>query len=220
MTDLDLTAARENMLEQQLRTWEVLNNDILETLESLPREHFAPAAYRNLAYADMQIPIGHGEVMLEPKVEGRLLQAVDPQAEDRVLEIGTGTGYLTACLARMAGHVTSIDLYPEFIDTAKAHLDREAIKNVRLEAGDAATGWNDGNHYDVIIVTGSLPELHHGFHQRLSDGGRLFLITGQAPIMEALLITRVGDNQYATESLFDTFAPALVGAPITQHFSL
>ncbi len=220
MTDLDLTAARENMVEQQLRTWEVLNGEILETLDSIPREHFTPQAYRNLAYADMQIPIGHGEIMLEPKVEGRLLQAVDPQSQDRVLEIGTGTGYLTACLAKMAGHVTSVDLYPEFIEAAQAHLHREGVKNVHLETGDAATGWNDGNHYDVIIVTGSLPELHQGFHQRLTDGGRLFLITGQAPIMEALLVTRVGEHQYSTESLFDTFAPALVGAPITRHFSL
>ena len=220
MTELDLKTARENMVEQQLRTWEVLNDQILETLESIPREAFTPQTYRNLAYADMQIPIGHGEVMLEPKVEGRMLQALDPQADDRILEIGTGTGYLTACLARLGGHVTSIELYPEFIEMAKKHLEREAVKNVRLESGDAARGWNDGNHYDVITVTGSLPELHQGFHQSLTEGGRLFVITGQAPIMEALLITRVSENQWSTESLFDTFAPSLVGAPITQHFSL
>ena len=220
MTDLDLAEAKANMVEQQLRTWEVLNERILDTLERVPREHYAPAKYSNLAYADMQIPLGHGQVMLEPKVEGRLLQALDPQPNERALEIGTGTGYLTACLGEMAADVTSVDLYPEFTELAASNLKKQAIENNRLETGDAALGWDDGRRYDVIAVTGSLPELHQGFHRSLTQGGRLFLIVGQPPIMEAVLITRVGEDQWARESLFDTSAPALVGAPVTRSFAV
>jgi protein-L-isoaspartate(D-aspartate) O-methyltransferase len=158
--------------------------------------------------------------MLEPKVVGRLLQALDPQPNERALEIGTGTGYLTACLGEMAADVTSVDLYPEFTELAASNLKKQAIENNRLETGDAALGWDDGRRYDVIAVTGSLPELHQGFHRSLTQGGRLFLIVGQPPIMEAVLITRVGEDQWARESLFDTSAPALVGAPVTRSFAV
>ncbi|MBY5268526.1 protein-L-isoaspartate O-methyltransferase family protein [Spiribacter salinus] len=220
MTDVDLASARENMVGQQLRTWEVLNERVLDILERIPREHFTPSAYANLAYADMQIPLGEGEVMLEPKVEGRLMQALDPHPHERVLEIGTGSGYLAACLAQMASHVTSVELHPAFSENAQKTLDREGVRNVHLETGDAARGWDDGRQYDVIAVTGSLPELHEGFHRALTPGGRLFVIHGKPPIMEALLITRVGEDQWSRESLFDTSAPPLVGAPVTRTFSL
>jgi len=220
MTEVDLAVARENMVEQQLRTWEVLNERILDLLERIPREHFTPKAYTNLAYADMQVPLGHGEVMLEPKVEGRLLQALDPQPHERALEIGTGSGYLSTCLAQLCGHVTSVDIRPDFTDMAQENLERNGVHNVHLETGDACRGWDDGRQYEVIAVTGSLPEHHDGFQQRLTQGGRLFMIVGKPPIMEALLITRVGEDQWATESLFDTSAPALVGAPSTQPFDL
>ncbi|MEX0375099.1 protein-L-isoaspartate O-methyltransferase family protein [Spiribacter pallidus] len=218
MTDLDLAEAKANMVEQQLRTWEVLNERILDTLERVPREHYAPAKYSNLAYADMQIPLGHGQVMLEPKVEGRLLQALDPQPTEKTLEIGTGAGYLTHCLAQLSAHVTSVELFPDLREQAEHNLQRAGVDNIHLHTGDAARGWSDGRHYDVIAVTASLPEMHPGFHQSLSMGGRLFLIVGQPPIMEAVLITRVGEDQWATESLFDTSAPALVGAPVSQPF--
>ena len=220
MTDVDLTSARENMVEQQLRTWEVLNEHILETLDKLGRERFTPKAFRNMAYADMQIPIGHGQVMLEPKVEGRLLQALDPRPDDRVLEIGTGTGFLTACLAKLSHHVTSVDLYPEFTKLAQHNLTEAGISNFHLETADALNGWADDRRYEVIAITGSLPELHRHFHESLTIGGRLFVISGTAPIMEARLITRIANDQWASESLFDTFAPALLGAPVTTHFSL
>ncbi len=220
MTDVDLASARENMVEQQLRTWEVLNERVLEVLEQLPREQFTPQRHRNLAYGDLQIPLGHGEVMLEPKVEGRLLQALDPQPGDRALEIGTGSGFLSACLARLCMHVTSVDIHADFTETARQHLDSQGVRNVHLETGDAALGWDDGRRYNVIAVTGSLPELHEGFHHSLTIGGRLFVIHGQPPIMEALLITRVEEDQWAVESLFDTSAPPLVGAPFTRQFAL
>lgn len=220
MTDVDLASARENMVGQQLRTWEVLNERVLDILERIPREHFTPSDYANLAYADMQIPLGHGEVMLEPKVEGRLLQALDAHPHERALEIGTGSGYLAACLAQMAMHVTSVDIRPEYTEAARKVLDRQGVRNVQLETGDAARGWDDGHRYDVIAVTGSLPELHEAFHHALTLGGRLFVIRGKPPIMEAMLITRVGEDQWASESLFDTSAPPLVGAPVTRTFSL
>ncbi|AUB79277.1 protein-L-isoaspartate O-methyltransferase [Spiribacter roseus] len=220
MTDVNLATARDNMVEQQLRTWEILNERVLEVMHRMPRDRFTPSAFANLAYADMQVPIDHDQVMLEPKVVGRLLQALDPQPNERALEIGTGTGYLTACLGEMAADVTSVDLYPEFTELAASNLKKQAIENNRLETGDAALGWDDGRRYDVIAVTGSLPELHQGFHRSLTQGGRLCLIVGQPPIMEAVLITRVGEDQWARESLFDTSAPALVGAPVTRSFAV
>lgn len=220
MTEVNLATARENMVEQQLRAWEVLNERVLDVLAKLPRDRFTPTEFVNLAYADMQIPLPKGEVMLEPKVVGRLLQALDPQPDERALEIGTGSGYVTACLSEMAAEVTSIDLYPELTEMASSNLKKQGLENNQLVTGDAARGWNDSRRYDVIAVTGSLPELHQGFHHSLTEGGRLFLIIGQPPIMEAVLITRVGADQWSRESLFDTSAPALVGAPVTRSFAV
>ena len=220
MTDVNLATAQENMVEQQLRTWDVLNERVLEVMQRLPRHDFVPTAFRNLAYADMQLPLGSDQVMLEPKIEARLLQALDPQPNENVLEIGTGTGFLTACLGEMAAEVTSVDLYSGFTQLASSNLKQAGIENVYLETGDAALGWNDGQRYDVIAVTGSLPELHQGFHHSLTAGGRLFLILGKPPIMEAVLITRISDDQWSCESLFDTSVPTLVGAPVTRNFAV
>ncbi len=220
MTEVNLERARFNMVEQQVRPWEVLNDRILDVLEALPREDFVPAEYRNLAYADLQLPLPHDEVMLEPRVEARMLQALDPQPGERALEIGTGTGYFAACLGRLAGEVTSVDIHESFRELAAEHLASRGVENVRLEVGDAAAGWDDGHRYDVIAVTGSLPELHEGFHRTLAIGGRLIVVVGQPPIMEALLITRVADDQWATESLFDTSIPPLRGARATPRFEL
>lgn len=215
---MDVEHARFNMVEQQIRTWEVLDPRVLEVLQYTPRERFVPDHLRNLAFSDMNLPIGHDEVMLAPKQEGRIAQAAELGPGERILEIGTGCGYLTACLARLCGHVTSVDLYDDFLQQAGDRLKREAIRNVTLTKGDAAAGWNDGNRYDAIIVGGGLPELHHGFHHALTIGGRLVVIVGEAPIMEGLLITRVGEDQWANESLFDTWLPPLVNAPRTRHF--
>ena len=220
MANLDFERARFNMVEQQIRTWEVLNERVLDILRAVPRERFVPAQYRQLAFADRQIPLPHDQIMLEPKIEARILQAVDPQPSEQVLEIGTGSGYLTACLARMAAHVTSVDIFPDFKEMAQANLAAQGISNVTLETGDAALGWDDGRRYDVVVVTASLPEMHRGFHQSLNIGGRLFLIVGTAPVMEALLITRIAEDQWMQESLFETYAPALINAPVTKTFAL
>lgn len=220
MAELDFERARFNMVEQQIRPWDVLDARVLEVFESLLREAFVPKRHRNLAYADIQLPLPHDEVMMEPRLEARLLQALDPRPDECALEIGTGTGYLTACLARLAGQVTSVDIQVEFRDLAAAQLSAQAIRNVCLEVGDAAQGWDDGQRYDAIAVTGSLPELHRGYHHSLSIGGRLFVIVGERPIMEALLITRVGENQWATESLLDTSIRPLRNARRTERFEL
>jgi len=218
MAELDFEQARFNMVEQQIRTWEVLNDRVLDILRTVPRELFVPKAYRQLAFADLSIPLAHEQVMLEPKVEARILQALDPKPSEQALEIGTGTGYFAACLAHMAAHVTSVDIFADFTELAGNNLKARAISNVTLETGDAALGWNDGRRYDVIAVTSSLPELHQGFHQSLNIGGRLFLIVGTAPIMEAMLYTRVAEDQWITESLFETKTPALINAPVTKTF--
>lgn len=220
MAELDFERARFNMVEQQIRPWDVLDARVLEVFESLLREAFVPKRHRNLAYADIQLPLPHDEAMMEPRLEARLLQALDPRPDECALEIGTGTGYLTACLARLAGQVTSVDIQVEFRDLAAAQLSAQAIRNVCLEVGDAAQGWDDGQRYDAIAVTGSLPELHRGYHHSLSIGGRLFVIVGDRPIMEALLITRVGEDQWATESLLDTSIRPLRNARRTERFEL
>ncbi|HKJ94074.1 MAG TPA: protein-L-isoaspartate O-methyltransferase [Gammaproteobacteria bacterium] len=220
MTDVNFERARYNMVEQQVRPWEVLSERVLDLIDRLPREDFVPVRYRNVAYGDLQIPIGHGEVMMEPRVEARLLQALDPVPGESALEIGTGTGYVTACLSQLAGTVTSVERLDDLRDGAAERLAAHDIRNVRLESGDAAQGWDDGRRYDVIAVTGSLPELHEGFHRSLTVGGRLFVIVGGPPIMEALLITRMADEQWAVESLFDTSIRPLVGAPRTVRFQL
>ena len=220
MREVNLEKARFNMVEQQVRPWDVLDPKVLEVMDRVLREHFVSGAHRNLAYSDLNLPIGHDEVMLSPRQEGRILQALSPQETEQVLEVGTGSGYLTACLATLARHVTSIDIHPEFLEQAQGRLEREALRNVSLISGDAAAGWDDGKRYDAIAVTGSLPELHQGFHHSLTIGGRLFAIVGDGPIMEALLITRVGEEQWATHSLVDTYIPPLVNAPRTPRFTL
>lgn len=220
MTELNFEHARYNMIEQQIRPWEVLDDRILEVVQNTPREDFLPRAYRNLAFADLQIPLGHDEVMMEPRLEARILQSLNPQPSEEALEIGTGSGYLTACLSQLAAHVTSVDIHEDFRDAAQAVLIRQGVTNADLATGDAALGWDDGRRYDVIAVTGSLPELHEGFHGSLTIGGRLFLIVGEDPVMEGLLITRVDEDQWAKDSLFDTSIRPLVNAPKRPRFSL
>jgi Protein-L-isoaspartate carboxylmethyltransferase len=217
-TPFDEARARFNMIEQQVRPWEVLDPRTLDVLAQTPREDFVPQHYRKLAFADVRIPLGHGEVMMTPNVEGRLLQALDVHPSDHVLEVGTGSGYLTACLTRLARQATSVDIYPEFTQAARRKLVAHGLQNVTLRVEDVANGWDVDQKFDVIAVTGSLPVLHHGFHVLLSMGGRLFVIVGTPPIMEALLITRMSKCQWATESLFDTELPPLVNARRPKRF--
>jgi protein-L-isoaspartate(D-aspartate) O-methyltransferase len=213
MTAFNFEQARHNMIEQQIRPWDVLDQRALDTIARVPREDFVPERYRNLAFGDIAIPIGHGEVMLKPNVEGRLLQALAVQPTDHVLEVGTGSGYLTACLARLAGNVVSVDIVPEFIETARDKLKAHAATNVALHVGDASRGWGE-RRYNAIAVTGSVATVADGWRQSLSLGGRLFIVVGQPPVMEALLITRIGEREWLQESLFDTdLAPLRNAAP-------
>ena len=214
----DFEQARFNMIEQQVRTWEVLDQRVLDTMNRIPRENFVPEQYRSLAFVDTEIPIGNDQVMMAPKVEGRLLQALNITPQDSILEIGTGSGYLTACLASLGKHVTSIDIVPDFTTAATARLAEQGISNTRLETADVANGISSNEQYDVIAVTGSLPLLQKQFHESLKIGGRLFVITGKLPIMEALLITRVNENNWSQESLFETCIAPLEHASRPQGF--
>jgi len=220
MTQIDIEQARFNMIEQQVRPWDVLDQRVLDVMSATPREDFVPDKYRSLAFADINIPLGHDQVMMAPKTEGRLLQVLNVQAGDSVLEIGTGSGYLTACLSRLGNHVTSVELFPEFREAAAAKLAAQGYRNVTLKDADAANDIGSDTRYDVIAVTGSLPLLHRQFHDNLSVGGRLFVITGMPPVMEALLITRIDERNWSRESLFETSLPPLLHAALPQQFVL
>lgn len=220
MNQTDIELARFNMIEQQVRPWDVLDPQVLQTMQQVPREAFVPENYQSLAFADTNIPLGHEQVMMTPNVEGRLLQALAIQPDDSVLEVGTGSGYLTACLARLGRHVTSIDIFPDLVEAAAAKMAAHDIDNITLSSGDAFRDIGSGLRYDVIAVTGSLPVLAREFHHNLENGGRLFIITGQLPIMEARLITRINENHWSSESLFETCIPPLINAAMPAEFSL
>ncbi|NIM28186.1 MAG: methyltransferase domain-containing protein [Gammaproteobacteria bacterium] len=217
---MNLEQARFNMVEQQIRTWEVLDQKVLDIMAEVPREDFVPAAYRNLAFADTCIPLPHGQTMMLPRVEARMLQALQIEPGDRVLEVGTGSGFVTALLARLAAHVTSVEIHDALRRDAEDKLERHGIDNVELFTGDACHGWDQGAPYDVIAVTGSLPVLDERFQASLATGGRLFVIVGQEPAMEALLVTRTGASQWSTESLFETVVPPLIGVDQPERFVL
>lgn len=218
MSQTDFEQARFNMIEQQVRPWEVLDERVLDVMSRIPRENFVPERYRALAFADTNIPIGNNQVMMAPNVEGRLLQALNITPQDSILEVGTGSGYLTACLASLGRHVTSMDIFPEFTATAGERLAAQGITNVTLATADAANGLDNDAQFDVIAVTGSLPLLTRQFHENLDTGGRLFVISGKLPIMEALLITRINRDNWSRESLFETCLPPLEHASRPQGF--
>lgn len=217
MTAFNFELARHNMIEQQIRPWDVLDQKVLDTLAAIPREDFVPERYRHLAFSDIAVPLGHGEVMLKPAVEGRILQALALQPTDRVLEVGTGGGYLTAALARSAASVTSVDIIPDFIEAARRKLKAHRMDNAALHVGDAGCGWGE-HRYHAITVTGSTASVAEVWRQSLSVGGRLFIVVGQPPVMEALLITRVGEQEWIRESLFDTELPPLRNAAPVKTF--
>ena len=209
---MDMHAARNQMVQQQLRTWEVLDLRTLAVFEALPRDRLVPEAYRNTAYGDLQIPLPHGEVMLTPKMEGRLLQALDPQPEESVLEIGTGSGYFAACLAKLAREVLTVDIHPDFVEAAGKTLKSLGQKNVQLETRDGTRlEWLNGR-YDVIAVTGSLPVYDPAYEQRLNVGGRLIVIVGKSPVMDVQLVTRTAEDAWTRDSLFETDLPAFAPA--------
>jgi protein-L-isoaspartate(D-aspartate) O-methyltransferase len=219
MAAVSTEKARFNMIEQQIRPWEVLDRRVLEIFEDVPREAFVAEAYRNLAFADIEIPIGLGEAMMAPKVEARMLQALAVQPKDQVLEIGTGSGFVTACLARLGAWVTSIEINPALTEAARARLASQQISNLELRTGDAFSHLGEPR-YDVIAVTGSLPlaDQSHELAQCLALGGRMFVVVGEAPVMEATLVTRIWEDQYTVESLFETELRALTNARTPQRF--
>lgn len=215
----ELEQSRFNMIEQQIRTWEVLDPVVLTLLKDVPREDFVPPHYLGLAFADLEIPIGHGQMMLSPKMEARIVQSLNLKKTDKVLEIGTGSGYMTALLAKLTQQVVSVDCVPELTATARKNLERHNITNVTLEVGDAAHGWTANAPYDVIVLTGSVPVLPEGLQEQLTIGGRLFAVVGEAPVMEATLIRRVADQAFRSDVLFETCVPELTGAPQPERFS-
>ena len=215
---MNVEQARFNMVEQQIRTWEVLDQRVLDLLVKVKREDFVPPQYRSLAFADMEIPLGQGEKMLAPKLEARLLQDLAIRPGDRILEVGTGSGYMTALLAGLAGHVDSVDIVAEFTRTAAARLADHRITNISLETGDAARGWNKQAPYDAIVLTGSVPILPEAFQQGLALGGRLIAIVGEPPVMEARLITRVDERAFNSIGLFETCIAPLRNALQPERF--
>ena len=207
------------MVEQQVRPWEVIDQRVLDLIGRAPREDYVPAAYRNLAFADLNLPIGHGQVMMAPKYEARILQELEINPDDRILEIGTGTGFFTSLLAALGASVTSVEIVPELKAGAETALAAHDVRNVTLELGDGARGWNQGGPYDVIVLTGSTPVLPDTFVRNLTPKGRLFAVVGHAPVMEARALRRL-DGGTETRSLFETDLPALANAFDTPTFTL
>jgi len=221
MNNALLESARHNMIEQQIRPWDVLDQKVLQVMADIPRERFVAPEQESLAFMDIEIPLGHGEAMMSPKVEGRVLQALDIKPTDVAFEIGTGSGYLTACLASLGSSVFSMEIHDDLLLQAKTRLESLAIKNTTLWKGDAAQGWKLApRNYDVIAVTGSIPEYDPCFEQQLKLGGRLFVIVGTAPVMTAMLITRVGDHAFSRTPLFETDLKPLVGRDEKPQFVL
>ena len=213
---MDFETARYNMVEQQVRPWEVLDQAVLDRLAAIPRERFVPDDYLRLAYADTRIPLGEGDVMMPPREEARLLQALALTPRDHLLEVGTGSGYLAALAAGLARRVTTVEIAPE--RKARAERSLADYGNVEVIEGDAVRGWAAHAPYDAIAVTGSLPVLDDAFLRQLKPGGRLFVVVGEAPAMEARLVTRTGAADWATESLFETVLPPLAGAKRPNQF--
>ena len=216
--EFDVERARFNMVEQQIRTWEVLDQNVLDLLFRVKREEFVPPQYRSLAFVDMEIPLGNGEKMLHPKLEARMLQELMLKKTDRVLEVGTGSGYMTALLASVSEHVYSVDVIAEFTQAAASKLAARDIRNVTLEAGDAARGWNARAPYDAIVLTGSTPLLPKAFQENLKPGGRLLAVVGEAPVMEARLITKISGDAYSSVVLFETCIASLKNALQPERF--
>lgn len=214
---MNLEQARFNMIEQQIRPWDVLDVRVLDLLKLVRREQFVPAASKTLAFVDTEIPLGYGAQMWQPKIEARVLQALDIQTGDSVLEVGTGSGYLTALLAKLACQVTSVEIQPELHAIALRNLVAHHIENVTLQVGDAAQGWGD-SEYDVIVLTGSVPLLPDSYKQQLKIGGRLFAVIGDAPAMQAQLITRKTAEAFVTKTLFETDVAPLKNAQQPQRF--
>jgi len=215
---MNIEQARLNMVEQQIRPWEVLDQQVLDLLYVVRREDFVSQAYQALAFSDLEIPIGEGETMLQPKVEARILQEVAPGGTDKVLEVGTGSGYTAALLAHRARHVHSVEISPALKRFGETNLRKAGIVSVTVEQGDAARGWSKHAPYDVIVLTGSTPVLPDAFLAQLAPGGRLFAVVGEPPVMSARLVTAVGGGAFNALDLFETVLAPLKNALEREKF--
>jgi protein-L-isoaspartate(D-aspartate) O-methyltransferase len=215
---MDIETARFNMIEQQIRPWDVLDQNVLDLLFKIKREDFVPEKWRTMAFVDMDIPLGQGQHMWAPKLEARCVQELQLRPVDRVLEIGTGSGYLTALLAHQTAHVHSVEIIPEFKMRAERALQQAGLGNTSLEIGDGACGWDRHGPYDVIVLGGSTPVLAESFARSLTIGGRLFAVVGEAPVMHARLITRITQDAFRQTTLFETVVPPLRHAPQPARF--
>jgi protein-L-isoaspartate(D-aspartate) O-methyltransferase len=215
---MNFEQARFNMVEQQIRPWEVLDSRVLRLLENIHREDFVPVRYRKLAFADLAVPLACGQVMMRPKIEGRMLQALALDADETVLEIGTGSGFVTACLAALAKHVVSVEIYPELHEEAALKLKDKGVDNVELFVGDVMSGWQPEQAHDVVVVTGSVQSVPEAFLGWVNPGGRLFVVTGESPAMETRLLKRLDATEWTGESLFETDLPRLVNAEQPPEF--
>lgn len=209
--------AREQMVEQQVRAWDVLDERVLDVFRKVPRELFVPEEHRYLAFADVEVPLPHGQHMLRPNVAGRLLQSLELAGSERVLEIGTGTGFFTACLAAVSANVRSLEYFADLAERAKANLNSLGVRNVEVVAEDA-TKANVDAKYDAIAVTASLPLYDERFQRQLAIGGRLVVVVGEPPVMEARLVRRMSEDAWVTESLFETVLDPLINARRRQEF--
>jgi protein-L-isoaspartate(D-aspartate) O-methyltransferase len=215
---MNLEQARYNMVEQQIRTWEVLDQEVLDLLLTLKREDFVPPASLKLAYAETAIPLGHGAAMLSPALEAKLLQALQLRKSDKVLEIGTGSGYMAALLGARSDHVYTVEIEPELAATARANLERQCVDNVTVIEGDGAQGWPSQAPYDAIVLSGSVAEISQALLAQLKVGGRLLAVVGEAPLMQARLVTCVDEGKFQGVNLFETSIPRLRNVPERGKF--
>jgi protein-L-isoaspartate(D-aspartate) O-methyltransferase len=215
---MDFEQARFNMVEQQIRPWEVLDPKVLDLLFKVKREDYVPQVYRSLAFVDMEIPLGHGQAMWAPKIEARVLQSLQIKSHDRVLEVGTGSGYFTALLASQAGVVVTLELHADMKAEAEKRFHAHGLTNIQTRLGDGAQDWSEDGAFDVIVLTGSSPLLPEAYLKRLNPGGRMFVLVGEGVIMSARLVTCMAAGAFRTDSLFETRVNALVNALEPERF--
>lgn len=215
---MNIEQARLNMVENQVRPWEVLDGRVLDVISRVRREDFVAAEHRQLAFADLCLPLGHGEVMMKPVVEGRVLQALELLPTDHVLEIGTGSGFLTACLATLSARVSSVDIHADFIAAAARRLQAAGITNAALATGEAVNGWQPDGLFDALVVTGAVHAIPPRWLTWLKPGARALVVRGQSPVQQAILLTHEGAGRYREETLFETDLPYLTHAEPPQRF--